>query len=67
MFYSTLKQKKSNDDQERLQAQKRAEIVNMIISLIERYNEELNEEIKALVIHVKAQILNRLDTEHKGI
>ena len=33
----------------------------MIISLIERYNEELNEEIKALVIHVKAQILNRLD------
>ena len=36
MFYSTLKQKKPHEDQERLQAQKRAEIVNFIISLIER-------------------------------
>jgi len=34
MFYSTLKHKKQLDDQERIQAQKRAEIVNFIISLI---------------------------------
>jgi hypothetical protein len=42
MFYSTLKHKKQYEDQERLQAQKRAEIVNMIISLIERSNADLN-------------------------
>lgn len=38
MFYSSLKHKKSFDDQERIQAQKRAEIVNFVISLIERAN-----------------------------
>ena len=36
MFYSTMKQKKQFEEQERLQAQKRAEIVNFIISLIEK-------------------------------
>ena len=34
MLYSTLKHKKPYEDQERLQAQKRAEIINFIISLI---------------------------------
>ncbi len=38
MFYSSLKHKKQFDDHERIQAQKRAEIVNFIISLIERAN-----------------------------
>jgi hypothetical protein len=38
MFYSTLKHKKQFDDHERIQAQKRAEIVNFIISLVERGN-----------------------------
>ena len=38
MFYSTLKHKKQFDDHERIQAQKRAEIVNFIISLIQRGN-----------------------------
>jgi len=56
MFYSTLKHKKQFDDHERIQAQKRAEIINFIISLIERQNNELNEEIKNLVVHVKVQI-----------
>lgn len=56
MFYSTLKHKKQFDDHERIQAQKRAEIINFIISLIERQNNELNEEIKNLVVHVKIQI-----------
>jgi hypothetical protein len=67
MFYSSLKHKKQFDDHERIQAQKRAEIVNFIISLIERANNELNEEIKSLVIHVKIQIQNRLNLTHKGI
>lgn len=67
MFYSTLKAKKQFNDQERLQAQKRAEIVNFIISLIERGNHQLNEDIKDLVIHVKLQIQNRLAIQHKGI
>lgn len=42
MFYSSLKHKKQFDDHERIQAQKRAEIINFIISLIERANNELN-------------------------
>lgn len=67
MFYSTLKQRKPYEEQERLQAQKRAEIVNMIISLIQKSNSELNEEIKNLVVHVKVQIQRRLKTEHRGI
>ena len=67
MFYSSLKHKKQFDDHERIQAQKRAEIINFIISLIERANNELNEEIKSLVIHVKIQIQNRLNLAHKGI
>lgn len=67
MLYSTLKNKKPYEDQELLQAQKRAEIINFIISLIERSNSELNEEIKNLVVHVKVQILNRLGIEHRGI
>lgn len=41
------------NDQERLHAQKRAEIVNFIISLIERGNGDLNERIKEYVIHLK--------------
>jgi hypothetical protein len=49
ILYSTFKEKKGDKiitDQERLNAQKRAEIVNFIISLIERANNDLNERIK---------------------
>jgi hypothetical protein len=42
MFYSTLKHKKQLDDSERLQAQKRSEIINFIINLVERNNKDLN-------------------------
>lgn len=41
------------NDQERLHAQKRSEIINFIISLIERNSDELNEQIKEYIIHLK--------------
>ena len=54
-------------EQERMHAQKRAEIVNFIISLVERGIPQLNESIKEFVVHLKVEIQNKLGTTHRGI
>lgn len=54
-------------DQERLQAQKRAEIVNLIVELVERGSEDLNARIREYAVHLKIEIQRKLGRTHKGI
>lgn len=70
ILYSTLKERRGErpqSDQERLQAQKRAEIVNLIVGLVDRGSGELNERIKEYAIHLKLEIQRKLGKTHKGI
>jgi hypothetical protein len=70
ILYSTLKERrgdKTMSEQERLQAQKRAEIVNFIVGLVERGSSDLNDRIKEYAIHLKIEIQRKLGRTHKGI
>ena len=67
LFLSSMKLRKTKDDQTRLAMQKRSQIVALLLMFAELQNETLNHEIKILTAHTKLEVKEQYKCDHAGL